>query len=170
MLCKLTASSWKIFWLIITYIFRVSLYIIKFFVPPPSPRVHTAEFRVYIQHTSFLQIYSPLNTHTPPPNALAFHFYAQVSIICEILKMNVSKMPPLLSDIICGFARHITCTQVNILLLIYSGCLGIPVFVLNGKLKGVFNLFVPKMLLISHGFFCFFVVFFSSAAHGNLKK
>lgn len=83
--------------------------------------------------------------------------------------MNVSKMPPLLSDI-CGFARHITCTQVNILLLIYSGCLGIPVLVLNGKLKGVFNLFVPKMLLISHGFFLLFCFFFSSTAHGNLKK
>lgn len=135
------------------------MYIIKFFVHPPSPRVHTAEFRVYIQHTSFLQIYS-LNTHPLPPNALAFHFYAQVSIICEILKMNVSKMPPLLSDIICGFARHITCTQVNILLLIYSGCLGIPVLVLNGKLKGVFNLFVPKTLLISHGFFLLFCCFF----------
>lgn len=83
--------------------------------------------------------------------------------------MNVSKMPPLLSDIICGFARHITCTQVNILLLIYSGCLGIPVFVLNGKLKGVFNLFVPKMLLISHGFFCFFVVFFPLRLMETLK-
>lgn len=61
-------------------------------------------------------------------------------------------MPPPLSDITCGFVRHITCTPENIISLIYSGCLGIPVLRLNGKFKCVFNLFVPRMLLISHGF------------------
>lgn len=36
-------------------------------------------------------------------------------------------MPPLLSDIMCGFVRHITCTPENIILLIYAGCSEIPV-------------------------------------------
>lgn len=47
-------------------------------------------------------------------------------------------MPPLLSDNMCGFVRHITCTPENII-LIYSGCSEIPVLSLNGKL---FILFV----------------------------
>lgn len=47
--------------------------------------------------------------------------------------MNVSKMPPLLSDIMCGFVRHITCTPENIILLIYAGCLEIPFLNRNRK-------------------------------------
>lgn len=58
--------------------------------------------------------------------------------------------------ILCGFVRHVTCTPENIIFLIYSGCFGIPVLHLNRKSKCVFNLFVPRMLLISHGFFFFF--------------
>lgn len=64
-------------------------------------------------------------------------------------------MPPLLSDIMCGFVRHITCTPENIILLIFAGCLRNSCFTLslNRELNCVFNLFVSGMLLISHGFF-----------------
>ena len=62
-------------------------------------------------------------------------------------------MPPQLSDIMCGFVRHITSTPENIILLIYSGCLWIPVLSVNGKFKMCIYLFVSTTLLISHGFF-----------------
>lgn len=63
-------------------------------------------------------------------------------------------MPPLLSDIMCGFVRYIPCTPENIILLIYAGCLrNSRLKSFNGNLKCVFNLFVSGTLLISCGFF-----------------